>query len=191
MSALPTTSRTASRGQAGASVTRPAEPPLIADGVERATHATASASMRGMGPSNRRASNARVPGSLSDSAASTACSPVPGRCCCGYRPSASRPATDGTRSAPTRTPHPPQQLLAVLDLCELLGSSSTGPNELLDQLCVEVVARCTRCRLGIESWLPSTGQQSLHLGVRRAVVTIPGSDPHASMCSARHPARLL
>ena len=56
----------------------------ISVGLDRDTHARASASMRGIGPSKRQLSSARV--SLrSGAAARTACSPVPGRYCCGSR----------------------------------------------------------------------------------------------------------
>lgn len=70
--ALPTSSRTASAGHVGSFLTRPDSAlDTIADGVERATQLVASAIIRGIGPSNRRASAARVPDAAPVTGAST------------------------------------------------------------------------------------------------------------------------
>ena len=57
----------------------------------RATHSTASSSIAGIGPVNVAESTARTAEALSGGAAARTAQC--GRCCCGYSPSASRPAT--------------------------------------------------------------------------------------------------
>ena len=59
--------------------------------------------------------------------------------------------------------HSPQQLLAVADLRELLGASPTCPGELLDERFVKIAPNSSYGRFGVEAWLTSSGEESLHL----------------------------
>ena len=90
-----------------------------------------------------------------------------------------------------RHPHPPEELLAVADLGELFRSSATGTDKVVDERLVKIAARCAIDRGGVEARLSSSGEKPLDLKLRCPVVTVPGSDPHASAGSAAHPARLL
>jgi hypothetical protein len=155
MSALPMSSRTASGGHRGASTTAPPGCVRIAVGLERATQATASAMILGIGPSKRR-----VPRAHGGATVPHECRLERDRRQVLLRVNAQREQTSNRGHMLIADQHtcPPQQLVTIPEPTQLLGPRPASTDELVDEFWVETAASGSRRRFAVESRLAARGE---------------------------------